>query len=288
MSPLNQRNKAGKTSLYVAASIGHAPTVKLLLGAGAKVDVADHHGLSPLHAACEDCHTDVVRLLLDAGAKVNLRSVRGMTPLLRACYNGNADVVRLLLNKGAQVNMRGEGGIAPLAAAVFGGHIEVVHMLLDRGACVDHPEAAYGSMPLHVTVRAVGDSHTDSDDNFVAVARALLKKGAPINAVDKAGSTALHDACHTGCSVEMLQVLLVAGADPDALDGAGQKPDGLAVLMKTMCSVCWAVGKMKVCPCRASRYCSTECQRVHWNRGHCERHGRPLPSPMTPQNLPQD
>ena len=252
---MNQRNKAGKTSLYVAASIGHAPTVKLLLGAGAKVDVADHHGLSPLHAACEDCHTDVVRLLL---------------------------------NKGAQVNMRGEGGIAPLAAAVFGGHIEVVHMLLDRGACVDHPEAAYGSMPLHVTVRAVGDSHTDSDDNFVAVARALLKKGAPINAVDKAGSTALHDACHTGCSVEMLQVLLVAGADPDALDGAGQKPDGLAVLMKTMCSVCWAVGKMKVCPCRASRYCSTECQRVHWNRGHCERHGRPLPSPMTPQNLPQD
>lgn len=48
----------------------------------------------------------------------------------------------------------------------------------------------------------------------------------------------------------------------------GDLPPGRADLEKYECSSCDAVGTTKFCTgCKVSRYCSTECQRMHWKEG---------------------
>lgn len=60
---------AGQTALHVAASFDQVAIVRMLLDAGARVNVLDVDGYSPLHEAKS---AEVARVLLDAGADVNL------------------------------------------------------------------------------------------------------------------------------------------------------------------------------------------------------------------------
>ena len=65
-----------------------------LLRAGADVDAADDHGVTPLARACENASEEMVGRLLDAGADPNAAQVNGLTPLMTAARTGNANVVR--------------------------------------------------------------------------------------------------------------------------------------------------------------------------------------------------
>ena len=65
-------------------------------------------GNSALHNAANEGHVAVVRLLLRAGATLELRNESGKTPLFEACSGGQAAVTLLLLEAGANVNASDE------------------------------------------------------------------------------------------------------------------------------------------------------------------------------------
>ena len=67
----------------------HAPDIKRLLGWR-----HPHGGATAIYVACELGHTDAVKLLLDAGAPVDLAREDGDTPLFKACRDGKIDIVR--------------------------------------------------------------------------------------------------------------------------------------------------------------------------------------------------
>jgi len=75
-------------------------------------------GMTPLLYAARDGQAGPARLLLDAGADVELADANGIRPLLMAVLNNNLDVARLLLAKGANVNADDFWGRSPLWAAV--------------------------------------------------------------------------------------------------------------------------------------------------------------------------
>ena len=62
-------DNVGVTALMFAVGIGHEGTVRVLLAAGAAVDVKDNIGVDALTAAIGSDNLDVVRLLLEAGAE---------------------------------------------------------------------------------------------------------------------------------------------------------------------------------------------------------------------------
>ncbi|GAA4955266.1 ankyrin repeat protein [Nonomuraea thailandensis] len=129
------------------------------------------------------------------------------TALYLAAVQGHAEVVRKLLAAGADPDREseGDGEGLPLCAAACWGHLDTVNALLDAGADPDRPEAP-GAMPA---------LHWAAANDRVAVARALLGRGADPGLRDSAGNTPLSRAAERG-SAALVQALLDHGATPAA------------------------------------------------------------------------
>jgi len=129
------RDNSGRTPLHRATGNGHAGMVRLLLEAGADVDMRDENiGASPLHEACGEDRVDVALLLLEAGADPNARDKWRGTPLHWAATHGHFGMIRLLLDYEADPNARDGKEWTPLHHAVFRGCVESVRLLLQAGA----------------------------------------------------------------------------------------------------------------------------------------------------------
>lgn len=105
---VNQRGLYGRTGLFVAADAGRVESLRKLIEAGAKLDIADHiDGDTPLHVAAYKCHVEAVRLLIFAGANVQASNYNGRTPFdlamsrnARSCALQKSQVTWLLEQAG--------------------------------------------------------------------------------------------------------------------------------------------------------------------------------------------
>jgi len=79
MAPRWLAYNAGDTPLHSAARWGRTAIVRMLLDAGAKVDILNDYGQTALHYAIAAGHTEIVKILLDAGADPNATMKDGMS-----------------------------------------------------------------------------------------------------------------------------------------------------------------------------------------------------------------
>ena len=118
----------GFTSLIIAASSGHANTVRVLIDAGANINAATG-GWTSLIFASDRGHTKIVSILLDAGADINLSRPGDYTALMAASERGHADIVKLLLNKNAYTKAKHLNGMTALDFARKAGNKDIIDML---------------------------------------------------------------------------------------------------------------------------------------------------------------
>jgi ankyrin repeat protein len=89
--------------------------IRLLLNAGAKVDMRDSGGMTALGRATSGFNSKgVVPVLVEAGANVNAHSVDNITPLHGAAYHGDLATVRYLVEHGADITVKEWQGKTPL------------------------------------------------------------------------------------------------------------------------------------------------------------------------------
>ncbi len=117
--------------------------IKLLINAGANVNIVDYYGLSPLVYTIDKGNIENIVMLIEAGADVNLQDSYGFTPIMWATNTGNSEIVKALIDAGANVNMRTTGtgfylqlpiGSTALSMAHENGYYDIAQILQDAGA----------------------------------------------------------------------------------------------------------------------------------------------------------
>jgi len=211
----------GLTALQAAVISENLELVQLLIDRGANPNSpgAQFNGLTALEAAVDIQNTRLVQTLLAAGAEAN-RASSGFTSLQRAARNGDNDLICLLLDHGADINWPAANacGLTALQAATKFGHYSTVQLLLANGADANAP-ACYigGSTALQAAARG----------GYLHIAEVLLKNGASVNVPrSKCGRTALEEAAGKG-RIDMLKLLLNAGADITSGFGRSQLEEAL-------------------------------------------------------------
>jgi hypothetical protein len=104
---LKDTNRYRGTGLIPAAHHGHVEAVKLLLATAIDRDHVNNLGWTALLEAVilgdgGAAHTEIVRLLVEAGANVNIADRDGETPLAHAKKSGYSGMARILSAAGAR------------------------------------------------------------------------------------------------------------------------------------------------------------------------------------------
>nr|XP_022906847.1 ankyrin repeat domain-containing protein 50 [Onthophagus taurus] len=206
----------GQAALHVAARLGQAHVVKVLLEAGANADQADVDGWTPLRAAAWGGHTEVVELLVKHGCTLDSMDAENRTALRAAAWSGHEEIVRILLQNGAKVNLTDHEGRTALIAAAYMGHSEIVEHLLDFGANINHADAD-GRTALSVAALCAPRSPGTS------VVSTLLERNASVDHKDNEGMTPLLVASFEGHK-DVCELLLENEADVDHCDNSGRSP----------------------------------------------------------------
>ncbi|HET6598394.1 MAG TPA: ankyrin repeat domain-containing protein [Burkholderiaceae bacterium] len=106
-SAKNVTSRYDGTALIAAAHLGHAEVVRMLIGAGAPLDLVNNLGWTALIESIVlgdggPRHTDTLKALVDAGADVNIADRSGDTPLALATRRGYTSMQALLRAAGAR------------------------------------------------------------------------------------------------------------------------------------------------------------------------------------------
>jgi ankyrin repeat protein len=254
------RPPGGFTALQLAAREGCAGCALELVKGGAKLDAASPDGITALLFAVLNARFDTAKVLIAAGADVNLADKWGRAPLYSAIdYNttprgGRPDrpssdvttpleIAAMLLDHKANIDFalkafppyrllgpdRGGDvllttGATALTRAAKACDVPAAKLLLSRGANVN-AATSQGLTPLLVAAGS-GWAITDTRGRFrdekqcIEMARMLLDAGANINAANAAGQSSLHAAARLDMK-EFVLYLGGRGADPTIKDRSG-------------------------------------------------------------------
>jgi len=231
-------SKRRPSFLSNVALSGHVESVEYLLTDKADVNFQGEDGSTPLtiaicasqikhqlvtkNSASEDDYACIVELLLEHGAKVDQINALGLTAVHLAAVNSSARIMKALLKAGGNPTRPStKSKMSPLQIAALYGKAETVRVLLDAGANLKEVSRD-GDTLLHLaTIRG-----------NAPVVKLLIGEHLDVNAKNKRdGATPLHDAAGAN-SLECVELLLHAGASPNALDSNHASPLAAAVNLK--------------------------------------------------------
>jgi ankyrin repeat protein len=215
--------------IHRAIDYNELDAVKTLLKYGAETHFIDGLGRNILHAAAVNNHSEMLRFLLqnrvDCG--VNDQGNNGETPLHDAVCYDYVDVVVVLLEYGARTDIVNADGRSPVRVARDLGHTRTVELLR---------KAREREQPVNKSLRKADTFVTENElplsnlisEGSVEEIRLRLAKMCP-EEVNKPNldtlckDTALHAACER-CDVDVINLLLEAGADPNYADAVRRTP----------------------------------------------------------------
>jgi ankyrin repeat protein len=189
--------------------------IEMLMDHGANPTLTNREGLSVIQIAAHRGRADALRLFAERGFKPDLQ---GVDQLIAACALGDRDAIRVLTNQRPQLigELLAQGGTL-LAEFAGDANIEGLHSLLDLGVS---PAALYAGDGYFEIAPNSTALHVAAWRAWPAAVKALIARGAPINALDAKGRTALAlaiRACTNSYwkyrrTTESIEALLNAGA----------------------------------------------------------------------------
>lgn len=241
-----------RTPLHLAAGEGHANVCALLIENGAEISAKDRWGNTALSDAYDNNKIEVVELLkrhgaedgddelddlemlhfcsvgdvnavrnaLTGGADVSYVDYDRRTALHVACSEGHAELAEFLLLNGAPPDAVDKKKRTPVDDAITNGHRDVLRILKRYGAKIPRHMHETDGYHLHcLGVELIEESAKGNERDV----KQCLDYGADVNFKHYDKRTALHLACVEG-HLEIVQILLDAGADTEVEDRWGRSP----------------------------------------------------------------
>lgn len=125
----NIKSASGQSALLVAASIGNAELIQLLLENRASLNAKDKDGNTALSLAAAHKNTNALFTLLSFKPKINLANKDGMTPLMIASEKGFLANVKLLIENGAASDRTDYAGKTAAILASENNHTAIAQYL---------------------------------------------------------------------------------------------------------------------------------------------------------------
>jgi ankyrin repeat protein len=177
-------------------------------------------GMTPLLYAARDGRTEEARLLVAAGADIEIGEANQIRPLLMAVLNNHLDIARLLLAKGANPNADDFWGRSPLWAAVDYRNLDMNNR--DQDSPTDN---GVDRGPILDFINALLDSgaKVNARTREVPPSRRWLYSLGDVSWVDFTGQTPFLRAALSADTATM-RALLARGADPNLPTLAGTTP----------------------------------------------------------------
>ena len=199
---------AAYTGLHAGAAKGDLPALRNLIAAKVALDSRDGHGRTPLMVAAFRRNHAAARLLIEAGADLNLLENDRYDVLTISGVIDDPVMVKIAIAAGANTGLitsRYDG--TALIASAHLGHVEVVRALIKGKAPLDHVNNL-GWTPV-IEAIVLGDGGA----NYQAIVRDLIEAGANLNLADSNGARPLRLAESRGYR-EIAKMLEAAGARP--------------------------------------------------------------------------
>lgn len=233
---MDARNSAEATPLLYGA--GHAGIVSALLQRGANPNAESKLKVTPLMAAVSHPESfAAAQLLLDAGANVHAKRMSDVEVVLSravnggdrrtidlliargaakdkksvsnalgsAAFSGDVALVDLLVAQGADPNQSNDFAGHALNLALLGEELETAERLIEKGA-----DPKMRSSAGHGTPALVLAAYNQTGN--ASVAKALIARGADVNAGNDQGATALSYASRSGPHTPLVEYLRSVGA----------------------------------------------------------------------------
>jgi ankyrin repeat protein len=246
--------KGGLTPLLLAARENKMESVRLLMAAGADVNLVLANDTSPLMVAIQNANYELATFLLDQGADPNLADYDGKAALYAAVDMRNMantdtptppndreaalELIRKLLRNGAEPNVQltdrppfrgganrtwlNEIGATPFYRAAVSGDATVLRLLLAYGA--DPTLTADDNTTPLMVASGVGYFHNVSfiwPESQALEALRICMEMNRLNDRNDIGMTALHGAAFRGWNAGV-QALVAKGADLKVEDRQGR------------------------------------------------------------------
>lgn len=124
-----------KLDLHAAIYMRDLDAVKQHIKYGTDVNVLEPSMKStPLITAAALGEPEAAKILIEAGADMNLKNMDGSTALMVAIVFGKDIVAKVLIDNGADLNIKNKDGSTALHTAAFFCNVEIVKQLLEKGA----------------------------------------------------------------------------------------------------------------------------------------------------------
>jgi ankyrin repeat protein len=228
--------KSGHSTLSWAVTCNAIECARTLVSLGAEADLfcaagigAIEHVQSRFDAAGElrpnASHTGSSRLAPD-GSRLPCPPATSREKisdaLYIACRNGQAEVVRFLLGKDPDLSFRAFLGATPLHWAYFGGSRAVVELLEKSGADAEARDNTLGCTPRSFGICVAANW------GLAFLVRARLADDPSLVNIMDGRTSPLHEAAREN-HIQIVRLLLEAGANPLLTNGDGKTPLDLAL-----------------------------------------------------------
>lgn len=144
------------------------PKVRLLIKAGAKIDLENNDGETALYSALSEKKWAKADFLISEGSNINAKNKFGetlLTTFLKICIRDYSPVY-YLIQKGADINIKNDKGESPLKLAAIKNDLPLVEVMIEKGA-----DTSTESVPTseHSTMESEPTSEQNPDKQYTSI-----------------------------------------------------------------------------------------------------------------------